>query len=113
MLSTFAYVVYIWTRTYPAQIEGKLSPTWNHITWCYHLGNIEEITKEIHLNEMVAANKINCNKLFFALKLMKGLFSPFNWMDGGPCKIFSVWFSLNIQLEKNWLDVLENIKTTD
>lgn len=44
------------------------------------------------------------------LDLWKGspLLGSFSWTDG-LCKILSIWFNPNLQLEKNWLKVLEKI----
>ena len=33
---------------------------------------------------------------------------PFIWKDG-PCKILGVWFGPDLQLEKNWSEVLEKL----
>ena len=33
---------------------------------------------------------------------------PFIWKDG-PCKILGVWFGPDLQLEKNWSEVLEKV----
>ena len=39
------------------------------------------------------------------------LLGPFSWTDG-PCKIFGVWFTPDLQLEKNWSEVLEKVMAT-
>ena len=36
------------------------------------------------------------------------LSGPFIWRDG-PCKIFGVWFGPDLQLEKNWPEILEKV----
>ena len=36
------------------------------------------------------------------------LLSPFIWREG-PCKILGVWFGPDLQLEKNWSEVLEKV----
>ena len=70
---------------------------------------VEEVSKEIGRYEAVTRAKINREKSI-GLRLgswkVCALPGPFIWRDS-PCKIFSVWFGPDLQLEKNWSEVLE------
>ena len=72
---------------------------------------VEEVSKEIGRYEAVTGTKIDRKKsIGLWLGWWKGcaLSGPFIWKDG-PCKILSIWFGSNLQLEKNWSEVLEKI----
>ena len=72
---------------------------------------VEELSKEIGRYEAVTGAKINRKKsVGLRLGSWKGcaLPSPFIWKDG-PCKILCVWFRPDLQLEKNWSEVLEKV----
>ena len=72
---------------------------------------VEEVSKEIGRYEAVAGAKINHEKsVSLRLGLSKGcaLPCPFIWKDG-PCKILGVWFGPDLQLKKNWSEVLEKV----
>ena len=69
------------------------------------------MSKEIGRYEAVTRAKI-IHKKFVGLRLgsWKGyaLPGPFIWKDG-PFKILGVWFGPDLQLEKNWSEVLEKV----
>ena len=72
---------------------------------------VEEVSKEIGRYEAVTGAKINREKsVGLRLGSWKGcaLPDPFIWKDG-PCKILGVWFGPDLQLEKNWSEVLEKV----
>ena len=72
---------------------------------------VEEVSKEIGRYEAVTGAKINREKsVGLRLGSWKGcaLPGPFIWKDG-PCKILGVWFGPDLQLEKNWSEVLEKV----
>ena len=72
---------------------------------------VEEVSKEIGRYEDVTGAKINREKsVGLRLGSLKGcaLPCPFIWKDG-PWKILGVWFGPDIQLEKNWSEVLEKV----
>ena len=72
---------------------------------------VEEVSKEIGRYEAVTGAKINRDKsVGLRLGSWKGcaLPGPFIWKDG-PCKILGVWFGPDLQLEKNWSEVLEKV----
>ena len=72
---------------------------------------VEEVSKEIGRYEAVTGAKINREKsVGLRLGSWKGcaLPSPFTWKDS-PCKILGVWFGPDLQLEKNWSEVLEKV----
>ena len=72
---------------------------------------VEEVSKEIRRYKAVIGAKINCEKsVGLRLGSWKGcaLPGPFIWKDG-PCKILGVWFGPDLQLEKNWSEVLEKV----
>ena len=74
---------------------------------------VEEVSKEIGRYEAVTGAKINREKsVSLRLGSWKGcaLPGPFIWKDG-PCKILGVWFGPDLQLEKNWSEVLEKVVT--
>ena len=72
---------------------------------------IWEVDSEIQRYRMVAGAKINCSK---SAGLLLGSWrggsipGPFDWTDG-PCKILGVWYGPDLQLEKNWSEVLEKV----
>ena len=67
---------------------------------------VEEVSKEIGRYEAVTGAKINREKsVGLRLGSLKG---PFIWKDD-PCKILGVWFGPDLQLEKNWSEVLEKV----
>ena len=71
------------------------------------------VSKEIERYEVVTGAKINREKsVGLRLSSWKGcaLPSPLIWRDG-PCKILGVWFCPDLQLEKNWSEVLEKVVT--
>ena len=73
---------------------------------------VEEVSKEIGKYEVVTGGgKIN-RKTPVCLRLGSWtgcpLPGPFIWKDS-PCKILGVWFGPDLQLEKNWSEVLEKI----
>ena len=72
---------------------------------------VEEVSKEIGRYEAVTGAKINREKsVGLRLGSWKGcaLPGPFIWKDG-PCKILGVWFGPDLQLEKNWSEVLNKV----
>ena len=72
---------------------------------------VEEVSKEIGRYEAVTGAKINREKsVGLRLGSLKGcaLPGPFIWKDG-PCKILGVWIGPDLQLEKNWSEVLEKV----
>ena len=72
---------------------------------------VEEVSKEIERYEAVTGAKINHEKsVGLWLGSWKGctLPGPFIRKDG-PCKILGVWFGPDLQLEKNWSEVLEKV----
>ena len=72
---------------------------------------VEEVSKEIGRYKDVTGAKINREKsVGLRLGSLKGcaLPGPFIWKDG-LCKIFGVWFGPDLQLEKNWSEVLEKV----
>ena len=72
---------------------------------------VVEVSKEIRRYEVVMGAKTNHAKsIGLQLGSWKGcaLPGPFSWKDG-LCKILGIWLSPNIQLEKNWIEVLEKI----
>ena len=72
---------------------------------------VEEVSKEIGRYEAVKGAKINRGKsVSLRLGSWKGcaLPGPFIWKDC-PCKILGVWFGPDLQLEKNWSEVLEKV----
>ena len=72
---------------------------------------VEEVSKEIRRYEVVTGAKINRKKsVGLWLGSWKGcaLPGPFSWKDG-PCKILTVCFEPDLQLEKNWSEVLEKV----
>ena len=75
---------------------------------------IEEVSKEIGRYEHVTGAKINREKsVGLRLGSWKGcaLPGPFSWTDG-PCKILGVWYGPDLQLEKNWAEVLNKVVAT-
>ena len=75
---------------------------------------MKEVNKEIGRYEAVTGAKINREKsVGLWLGSWKGcaLPSPSIWRDG-PCKILGVLFSPDLQLEKNWSEVLEKAVAT-
>ena len=72
---------------------------------------LEEVSKEIGRYEAVAGAEVNREKsIGLQLGSWKGraLPGPFIWKDG-PCKILGVWFGPDLQLKKNWSEVLEKV----
>ena len=72
---------------------------------------VEEVSKEIGRYEAVTGAKINREKsVGLRLGSWKGcvLPGPFIWKDG-PCKILGVCFGPDLQLEKNWSEVLDKV----
>ena len=72
---------------------------------------MDEVRKEIERDEVVTGANINREKsVGFQLGSWKGcaLPGPFIWMEG-PCKMLGVWFSPDLQLQKNWSEVLEKV----
>ena len=72
---------------------------------------VEVVSKEIGKYEAVTGAKINREKSDgLRLGSWKGcaLPGPFIWKDG-PCQILGVWFGPDLQLEKNWSEVLEKV----
>ena len=72
---------------------------------------VEEVSKEIGRYEAVTRAKINREKsVGLRLGSLKScaLPCPFIWKDG-PCKILGVGFGPDLQLEKNWSEVLEKV----
>ena len=72
---------------------------------------VEEVSKEIRRYKAVTGAKINCEKsVSLQLGSWKGCAhpGPFIWRDI-PCKILGIWFGPNLQLEKNWSEVLEKV----
>ena len=72
---------------------------------------VEEVSKEIGRYEAVTGAKINREKsVGLRLGSWKGcvLPGPLIWKDG-PCKILGVWFGPDLQLEKNWSEVLDKV----
>lgn len=59
---------------------------------------------------MVTGTKTKHNNYVCGWFSWKGLplLGFLSWTDG-LCKIFSIWFTPDIQLEKNWLDVSEKV----
>ena len=75
---------------------------------------VEEVSKEIGRYETVTGARINREKsVGLRLGSWKGcaLPGPFSWTDGS-CKILGVWFGPDLQLEKNWSEVLEKVVAT-
>ena len=73
--------------------------------------DVVEVNKEIGRFEVVTGVKINREKsVGLQLGSWKGCALPglFSWKDS-PCKILGVWFGPNLQLEKNWSEVLEKV----
>ena len=78
------------------------------------ISEIEEVQKEIGRYEEVTGARINREKsVGLRLGSWKGssLPGPFSWTDG-PCKILGVWFGPDLQLEKNWSEVIEKVVAT-
>jgi len=74
----------------------------------------EQVSIEIGKYEMVTGARINRDKsVGLRLGAWKGcaLPGPFSWTDG-PCKILGVWFGPDLQLEKNWSEILEKVVAT-
>ena len=72
---------------------------------------VEEVSNEIGRYKAVAGAKINRKKsVSLRLGSWKGcaLPGPFIWKNG-PFKILGIWFGPDLQLEKNWLEVLEKV----
>ena len=72
---------------------------------------VNEVSKEIGSYGVVTGAMIEREKsVGFRLGLWKGFafLGPFIWRDDS-CKILGVWFGANLQLEKNWLEVLEKV----
>ena len=72
---------------------------------------VEEVSKEIGRYEAVTGAKINREKsVGLRLGSWKGcpLPGPFIWRDGA-CKILGIWFGPDLQLKKNWSEVLEKV----
>ena len=70
-----------------------------------------EVKKEIRKYEVVARVKINPEKsVGLRLDSCKScaLPSPYNWTNRS-CKMLSVWFGPNLQLERNWSEAVEKI----
>ena len=115
-------------RALSAQAKGEPSPTRPHLpgyltgarytayaddvsVFVTSCAEVEEVSKEIGRYEAVTGAKINCEKsVGFRLGSWKGCTLPdsFIWKDG-PCKILGVWFGPDLQLEKNWSEVLEKV----
>ena len=106
----------------PTQVKDEPGSTWHHVSWCYHHGQIlcwrcqsacyEQCRGEgsHQINQKVwGCDKINReNVVVLWLGSCKGctLSGPFCW-TGVPWKILGFWFGLDLQLEKNWSEVLE------
>ena len=74
---------------------------------------ISVVGAEIRLYETVTGAKINCDKSSgLRIGAWRGmpLQGPFSWSDG-PCKILGVWFGPDLQLEKNWSEVLKAVRS--
>ena len=75
---------------------------------------VEEVSKEIRRYEAVTGAKINREK-FVGLRLgsWKRLCSswPLHLERRSVCKILGVWFGPDLQLEKNWSEVLEKSRS--
>ena len=72
---------------------------------------VVKVNKEIRRYEIVTGAKINRkNSVTLLLGSWKScvLHGPFSLMEK-PCKILGVWFSPDLQLVKNWSEVLEKV----
>ena len=73
---------------------------------------ILEVSREIRRYETVTGAKTNCSKSAgLRLGAWRGcpLPGPFKWTDG-PCKILGVWYGPDLQLEKNWSEVIDRVQ---
>ena len=71
----------------------------------------DDVSMLVTRYEAVTGAKVNREKsVGLQLGSWKGcaLSVPFIWRDG-PCKILGVWFGPNLQLEKNWSEVLGKV----
>ena len=70
--------------------------------------------KEVGEYERIAGAKVNFDKSEgLWLSTWRGndtLPGPFRWSDGSVC-ILRVWFGLNLQLKRNWLEVQAKVDT--
>ena len=110
-----------------SKVKGKPAPILPHVIWlhwgslCWQCQHASYKQCQGDWGEQRNRKAQSCDRgprltvksLLVQLSLWKScaLPGPFSWEDGS-CKILGVWFSPNLQLEKNWLKVLEKVVAT-